>query len=103
MPEYLEVVEAPRKMKGKGAPQDTLFGVIGRTMMDPLTRSLGGLMVTTTKGVSAADSAESASAVRKNTEHHLVGKASKTHIPGKHMGMVPFAGQFMVKVGAETS
>ena len=103
MPEYLEVVEAPRKMRGKGSPRDTLFGVLGHTKADSEMRSLGGLMVSTTKGVSAADSAESASAVRKNTEHHLVGKASKTHIPGKHMGMVPFAGQFMVKVGAETS
>ena len=103
MPEYMEVVEAPRRMKGKGAPQDTLFGVIGHTKMSPLTRSLGGLMITTTKGASASGAAESASSVRKNTEHHLVGKASKTHVPGKHFGQIPYAGQYMVKVGGEVS
>lgn len=103
MPEYLEVVEAPRRMRGKGAPKDTLFGVIGHTKPDSEMRSLGGLMITTTKGKSSSDAAESASSVRKNTEHHLIGKASKTHIPGKHFGQVPYAGQYLVKVGAETS
>ena len=101
--DYLEVVESNRRMKGKGAPKDTLFGVIGRTTMDPLTRSLGGLIITTTKGESASKSAVSAGSVHKNTEKHLVGPASKTSIPGVHTGQIPYAGQYMKHVGAMMS
>lgn len=103
MPEYLEVVEAPRRMKGKGAPRDTLFGVLGHTMIDPHARSLGGLMINTTKGASPVDSAEKASSVKKNTERHLLGGKHATAIPGVHMGQVPYAGMYMKSVGAETS
>ena len=104
-PGYLEVVESPRRMGGKGAPKDTLFGVLGHTKMDPLTRSLGGMVVSTTKGASGVDkrAAMKAGSVPKNTEKHLVGHSPKTHIPGVHHGMIPFAGQFMAKVGHEVS
>ena len=100
---YLEVVESNRKMGGKGAPKDTLFGVIGKTTMDPLTRSLGGLVISTTKDASPAKSAMSAGSVVKNTEKHLVGPVSKTSIPGVHTGQIPFAGQYMKHVGAMMS
>ena len=104
MPEYLEVVEAPRRMKGKGAPRDTLFGVIGMTTYEPMMRSLGGLLITTTKDASPKAAAQKASAVEHhNTEKHLIGKAAKTHIPGVHTGQVPFAGAYLSKVGAMTS
>ena len=104
-PGYLEVVESPRRMGGKGAPRDTVFGVLGHTKMDPMTRSLGGMVVSTTKGAGAVDrrAAESVKKVHKNTEKHIVGPASKTHVPGVHTGMIPFAGQYMVKVGGEVS
>lgn len=100
---YLEVVESPRRMKGKGAPRDTLFGVIGKTTYDPLARSLGGLLITTTKDASPAKSAEKASSVKKNTEKHLVGGPHKTAIPGVHYGQIPYAGHYMKAVGAEMS
>lgn len=66
----MEVVENPRKMSGKGAPKDTLFGVIGHTKMDPMTRSLGGLVIGTTKGESPAKAAHKAHA-HPDTEKNL--------------------------------
>ena len=102
MPGYLEVVDSPRKMGGKGAPRDTLFGVIGHTKQDPLTRSLGGLVIGTTKGESPAKSAHPAHA-HPDTEKRLVGGQHKTALPGSHYGMIPFAGQYMKKVGGEVS
>ena len=102
MPEYLEVVEAPRRMKGKGAPRDTVFGVLGHTTVDPHARSLGGLMITTTKGASPVKSAQKAS-VRKNTEKHLLGGKHATAIPGVHHGQIPYAGHYMKAVGGEMS
>jgi hypothetical protein len=100
---YMKVVESPRGMSGKGAPSDTLFGVIGRTGMDPMTRSLGGLVIGTTKGASAKDSAKPASSAPKNTEHHLLGGSPKTHISGAHYGQIPYAGMFMAHAGARVS
>lgn len=99
---YLEVMESPRRMAGVGAPRDTVFGVLGKTEMSPLTRSLGGLVVTTTK-VKAPKVAESANMAPKNSEHHIIGKAAKTHISGKHYGQVPYAGAFMAHAGASLS
>ena len=100
---YLEVVESPRRMKGKGAPRDTLFGVIGKTTYDPHARSLGGLLITTTKDASPVKSAEKVSSIKKNTEKHLIGGPHKTALPGSHHGMIPFAGQYMKTVGGEVS
>jgi hypothetical protein len=99
---YLEVVESNRKMSGKGAPRDTLFGVIGHTKMDPLTRSLGGLVIGTTKGVSEKGIAQKATE-GKNTEHHLIGGTHKTALPGVHYGQVPYAGMYMKAVGKSVS
>lgn len=95
---YLRVVDNPRRMKGEGAPTPTIFGVLGRTMYDSKTRTLGGLVHESTN-VKAPKVAEKASSVPKNTERHIVGKPSKTHIPGVHMGQVPYAGVHMSAVG----
>ena len=102
MPEYLEVVGSPRKMGGKGSPQDTLFGVIGHTKMSPLTRSLGGLVIGTSKGASPKRAAHKAH-VHPDTDHNLIAGAHKTHISGAHFGQVPYAGRFMAAVGKEVS
>ena len=95
---YLRVIDNPRRMAGEGAPQPTVFGVLGRTMYDSKTKVLGGLVHESTP-VKAPRVAEPASRVEKNTERHTIGKASKTCIPGVHMGQVPYAGMFMSAVG----
>ena len=95
---YLRVVDNPRRMGGKGAPEPTVFGVLGRTMYESSSKSLGGLVKESTN-VKAPKVSEPASKVGKNTERHIIGKASKTHIPGVHQGQVPYAGVYMSAVG----
>jgi hypothetical protein len=96
---YLQVVDMPRMMGGVGAPRSTVFGVLGRTKMDPYTRSLGGLVQTTTPGVKSK-AAEPASSVEQNTERNMVGPKSKTPMPGDHYGQVPYPGAFQSHLGA---
>lgn len=103
-PGYLEVVDAPRRMGGKGAPKDVLFGVIGHTKMDPLSKSLGGLVITTTTGESPKKAAHKVTRkmeAKDNTEHDLLGPKTKTHIPGAHHGQIPYAGQYMAQQGKQ--
>ena len=95
---YLRVVDNPRRMGGKGAPEPTIFGVLGRTMYDSESKSLGGLVRESTN-VKAPKVDMKASSVPKNTERHIVGKPAKTHIPGVHQGQVPYAGMYMSAVG----
>lgn len=95
---YLEVVDEPRMMAGKGAPRSTVFGVLGRTKETGKMRSLGGL-------VHRAPDAKIGSgtlihnAKRLETERDIAGPASKTHISGEHYGMVPYPGAFMAAAG----
>ena len=96
---YLKIVDMPRRMQGEGAPRQTVFGVLGRTMESPMMKSLGGLVQESTK-VSAPKVAMKASSEKKNTDRHILGPRSKTTIPGSHQGQVPYAGQFMAHVGA---
>jgi hypothetical protein len=99
---YLQVVDMPRMMGGKGAPRSTVFGALGRTKIEPYTKTLGGLVVTTTPGTGHFDKAavEKASSVPKNTEFHIIGAASKTRVPGEHYGQVPYPGAFRSALGA---
>jgi hypothetical protein len=96
---YLAVVDNPRRMSGKGAPEPTIFGVLGRTMYESSNKTLGGLVKESTS-VKAPKVAEPASKQPKNTERHIIGKAAKTDIPGVHMGQVPYAGMYMSAVGS---
>ncbi len=95
----MEVVENPRRMGGKGAPRDTLFGVIGHTKESGMMKSLGGLVIGTTKDASPAKSAHKAH-VHPDTEKNLTAGQHKTAIPGAHFGQIPFAGAYMKAVGA---
>jgi len=94
----MHVVDRPIEMAGKGAPRSTTFGVIGMTKYDPYTRTLGGLIQTTTD-VRAPNPAVSASSEPKNTLFHILGPASKTRVPGEHYGQVPYAGSFRSHLG----
>lgn len=96
---YLKVVDMPRMMKGEGAPRSTTFGVLGRTKESPLSKSLGGLVMETTKGAEPKGAFPAKDAYR-NTEHHIIGAASKTKISGMHYGQVPYPGAFMAHLGA---
>lgn len=97
---YLHVVGQPHQMQGKGAPRDTMFGVLGRTTMaDPYSKTLGGLVRNTMLGNLNRSVYMSASDVRKNTDHSIVGPSGKTRMPSKNYGQVPYAGQFIDKVG----
>jgi len=102
---YLEVEDAKR-MLGRGAPRRTVYGKIGRTMAaDPYQRSLGGLLIETTKVKADKPVMPEKAAVRAlgNTEHHILGKASKTEVPGAHYGQVPYPGKFQSVEGKMVS
>jgi len=96
---YLSVIDNPRRMGGKGAPAPTISGVLGRTMYESSSKSLGGLVKERTP-VKAPKVAMKASSEPKNTDRHILGAASKTHIPGAHMGQTPYAGAYMSHIGA---
>jgi hypothetical protein len=96
---YLEVVDAPRQMKGAGAPRQTVFGVLGHTKEDPKMRSLGGLVQ------HATGHHEKKGEVQHHprafhTERNITGPAAKTKIPGAHYGAVPYAGVYMSHLGS---
>lgn len=94
---YLDVVDAPRQMKGKGAPRDTVFGVLGHTKEDPKMRSLGGLVHHTASAPVKKGTLEKPRAF--HTERDITGPASKTHVPGAHFGQTPYAGVYMSNLG----
>jgi len=98
-------VGAPRlEMSGSGAPKSTLYGVIGKTKMDPLQRSLGGLVYTTTAGSKTQHgTAAKVTSESKNTDRHILGPSARTRVPGQHYGMVPYAGHFRSALGSEVS
>ena len=95
---YLSVVDMPRKMAGKGAPRQTVFGVLGATKIEPYSKSLGGLVEETTPGKKPKVSMP-ASKASHNTDHHIIGAPSKTKISGEHYGQVPYPGAFMAHLG----
>lgn len=95
---YLHLVDMPRVMKGPGAPRGTVFGVLGHTGLDPLTKSLGGL-VADSKASAPAPPTMKDSKRHDKTEHRIAGSPSKTKIPGMHHGMTPYAGKYMSELG----
>ena len=97
---YLSVVSEPFMMSGKGAPTDTVFGVIGRTKMDPYQKSLGGLVQDTRDRSKKVPQHVSTKSVMGETEFKGPGMPSKTPMPGAHYGMVPYPGMYRSMVGA---
>lgn len=99
---YLKVQGEPREMKGKGAPRDTVFGVLGRTTYDSQTKSLGGLVQKTTnvKTMPVSQSATRLESTGLNTDRHILGHKAATPAPGQHSGQVPYAGYFKSALGA---
>ena len=94
---YLHIVGMPREMEGKGAPDPTVFGVLGHTKPDSETKTLGGLV-----SKAPTERIQKGTVMKKvpdDTERKIGGKPSKTHIPGAHYAMVPYPGHFMSAVG----
>lgn len=96
---YLRVVDQPRVMAGKGAPRDTVFGVMGHTMEDSETKSLGGLVRNTKADAPIPKGEVIHHASKLSTERHITGPAPKTHISGEHYGQVPYPGRYMGHAG----
>lgn len=96
---YLQVVESPVRMAGKGAPRDTTFGVLGHTKFDSMNRVLGGLVPDTkTSGAKPKDKVHKVMKHLDLTEHHITGH-NATFIPGAHAAQVPYPGKYMKEVG----
>jgi hypothetical protein len=93
----LEKIPAIRQMGGKGAPMPLIPGVIGATMQDSYSRSLGGLIVDTKD---LGPTPETHSSSKFNTEKGAVmHKAPATHISGQHYGQILYPGAHMGHLG----
>ena len=97
---YLQTVDDPRATTGRGSTQPTLFGVIGRTHMDPYQTSLQDLVHNTKADAHIPDDLKMDSKIYHagSTERGCVGPTPKTHIPGCHYGQVPYPGYYMSAV-----
>jgi hypothetical protein len=86
----------PQKVVGQSSTQPILFGVLGMFKGDEKFQALQQV-------VEHPPSAKLPQLVsthgHMNTERHIVGSPAKTHIPGIHYGMQPFAGNFMTQHG----
>ena len=91
---YMSVVEGKYMMKD--GVQDTVFGLIGSTVDNSSTQTLGGLVGHKPDG--KVPSGLKKEKVADATERHIGGK-NATAIPGAHTGQIPFAGRFMKTVG----
>ena len=102
---YLAIQDPKIQMSGAGAPRSTVFGVLGRLPKNEErvgVKSLGGLVKGTKEGHMMPGTIlteKGALRIPGQTDRMILGKAAKTHIPGSHMGQVPYAGYYMSAVG----
>ena len=95
-----KTIASKNQMGGQGAPHSTVFGVLGQTVYDNHSRSVGGLVLDTKERAHLGKGTTvSASQVHHNTERGLIGPPAKTHVPGSHYGMKPYAGYFRSATG----
>lgn len=90
------------QMKGKGAPQSTMPGVMGATKQDSYQRSVGGLLNDTPDGPigpGTVHSAMSTLSIYGNTQRRILGPASATPMPKEHYGQVPYPGAYQSHLG----
>jgi len=103
---YLEVQDPKIMMSGKGAPRSTVFGVLGRLPKGEEhvgVKSLGGLVKSSTVGKNMPGTVmteKGALHIPGQTDRHILGKASKTHIPKEHYGQILYPGYYMSAKGA---
>lgn len=95
---YLNVVGSVRQMKGKGAPMETIPGILGETTQSSSNKVLGGLVEHSGTGkIPKHLSREQA----YHTDHKIAEKKSATHIPKIHYGQVLYPGRFAYSAGKE--
>jgi hypothetical protein len=94
--QFVKKIPAIRQMKGKGAPIQTLPGVIGAVMEDPYHRTLGGLVVDTKdRGPVPSDLSSP-----YHTERGAVCvSAPATKMSGEHYGQIPYPGVYFGNLG----
>jgi hypothetical protein len=95
---FLRTVNEPRATTGKGSTQPIIFGVIGKTKMEPYQTSLQNLVMNSkaSAGVpSGLKSDKKLLAHHENTERHILSAPPATSIPGIHHGQIPYPGHFM--------
>lgn len=95
---YLNVTGRRFEMKGKGAPRETVSGVLGKTKYDPYMKSLGGL-VSDTKLMGPMPKVAVSNKDVMNTDRKIIGPAPKTHVSGMHYGQILFSGPYMGDLG----
>lgn len=94
------------QMRGKGAVQSTMPGVMGATKQDSYQRTVGGLLNDTADGPLGPGVAHSAMAtlsIYGNTDHGILMPKSATPMPGAHYGQVPYPGAYASHLGVSVS
>jgi hypothetical protein len=95
---FLKTVDRPRATTGKGSTQPIIFGVIGKTKMEPYQTSLQNLVMNSKVSAGVPSDLKSAGkllAHHENTERNILGPPPATRIPGIHYGQIPYPGYFM--------
>ena len=87
----------PQRVVGPSSTQPTLFGVLGMFKGDEKFQALQ--QVVERPPNAKLPPVYSGRDEHCNTDRCLLGPPAKTHIPGLHHGMVPFAGRFMSEHG----
>jgi hypothetical protein len=94
---FLKTADEPRATHGKGSTQPTLFGVIGRTKLDPYMTSLQDLVMNTSTPGSRPPPVMSDMMMmsrHENTERKIIGPPPATCYAGHIHGQVPYPGGF---------
>lgn len=84
----------PQRVIGKSSTQPTLFGVLGMFHSDHKFQGLQQV-VERPSHYKLPPLHSGHSEHGANSDRGILGAPAKTHIPGIHYGMVPFAGAFM--------
>ena len=93
---YLHIVDSARRTTGLGSTQPTIFGVLGRTKMDPYMTSLQDLVQDTKhRGGHAPVMSDELVRHHGNTDRHIVSSRPATHIDMHRYGQIQYAGAFM--------
>jgi hypothetical protein len=95
---FLKKSVAIRRMGGKGAPVQTIPGVMGAQMQDSYMRSLGGLIVDT-KHLGPTPSHFSVDRASHTERGAISHSAPHTKVSGQHYGQVLYAGAYMGDLG----